>query len=151
MSLAALAAAALLQTTPGPQCGAVKLLDGVCYPKIGYRDIRTNSTAECCAACHGDESCGGFTLRAHAGQVICHLKTTAMGGTSRDPECTSAVLRAPPKPKPAPKGAKNVLFIVSDDMRPSLGAYGLPEAVTPSLDKLAAEGILFTRAHVQFR
>eukprot|EP00656_Telonema_subtile_P007510 TRINITY_DN13522_c0_g1_i2.p1 TRINITY_DN13522_c0_g1~~TRINITY_DN13522_c0_g1_i2.p1 ORF type:complete len:562 (+),score=89.18 TRINITY_DN13522_c0_g1_i2:201-1886(+) len=48
------------------------------------------------------------------------------------------------------KGKKNVLFIVSDDFRPSLGAYGVEEARTPHLDKLAGEGVLFTSAHVQF-
>eukprot|EP01052_Picozoa_sp_SAG31_P007258 SAG31_NODE_344_length_17385_cov_58.217575_7_plen_189_part_00 len=52
--------------------------------------------------------------------------------------------------KPAPAGAKNVLFIISDDMRPSIGAYGLKEAVTPHLDRLAKEGVMFTRAHIQF-
>ena len=36
------------------------------------------------------------------------------------------------------------------DMRPSIGAYGLPEAVTPHLDQLAKEGVVFTRAHIQF-
>ena len=62
----------------------------------------------------------------------------------------------PPSPppmypsKPAPPGAKNVLFIISDDMRPSIGAYGLKEAVTPHLDQLAKEGVMFTRAHIQF-
>ena len=56
----------------------------------------------------------------------------------------------PPTINPAPKGAKNVLFIISDDMRPSIGAYGLPQAVSPNLDKLARDGILFTRAHIQF-
>jgi arylsulfatase A-like enzyme len=35
-------------------------------------------------------------------------------------------------------------------MRPSIGAYGLPEAVTPHLDQLAKEGVMFTRAHIQF-
>jgi arylsulfatase A-like enzyme len=49
-----------------------------------------------------------------------------------------------------PKGAKNVLFIVSDDYRPSTGAYGVEQSSTPNLDKLASEGILFTAAHVQF-
>lgn len=39
---------------------------------------------------------------------------------------------------------------VHTDMRPSIGAYGLPEAVTPHLDQLAKEGVMFTRAHIQF-
>ena len=48
------------------------------------------------------------------------------------------------------KGKKNVLFIVSDDFRPSLGVYGLNYSHTPNLDKLATEGITFMAAHVQF-
>ncbi len=45
---------------------------------------------------------------------------------------------------------RNVLFIVADDFRPSSQAYGNKDVLTPHLDKLAAEGTLFTAAHVQF-
>jgi iduronate 2-sulfatase len=45
---------------------------------------------------------------------------------------------------------KNVLFIVVDDMRPNLGAYNFSLAHTPNLDKLAAEGLTFQRAYVQY-
>ena len=65
---------------------------------------------------------------------------------------------ARPKPYkplyPTPAGAKNVLFLAVDDMRPSLGAYNftLPGQPThsPNIDKLASEGTLFTRAYVQY-
>ncbi len=40
----------------------------------------------------------------------------------------------------------NILWLVAEDMGPSLGAYGDPDAVTPALDRLAAEGVRFTRA-----
>ena len=40
-------------------------------------------------------------------------------------------------PFPTPKGAKNVLFLPVDDMRPSLGLYNFSLAHTPNLDKLA--------------
>lgn len=43
----------------------------------------------------------------------------------------------------------NVLFIAIDDLRPQLGASGLEYMVTPSLDRLAAEGRNFTRHYVQ--
>ena len=41
----------------------------------------------------------------------------------------------------------NVLLILVDDLRPALGAYGDPVAVTPNLDKLAANGLLFEQAY----
>lgn len=43
----------------------------------------------------------------------------------------------------------NVLFIAVDDLRPELGAYGAGYAQTPSLDKLAEEGVVFTNHFVQ--
>lgn len=43
----------------------------------------------------------------------------------------------------------NILFIAVDDLRPELGCYGSPIAVTPNLDALAADGLLFNRAYCQ--
>lgn len=55
-------------------------------------------------------------------------------------------------------GKKNVLFLVSDDLRPSIGAYEGPDMPsqfdpkmhTPSLDGLAAKSMLMKRAYVQY-
>ncbi len=44
---------------------------------------------------------------------------------------------------------KNVLFILVDDLKPLLGAYGDPYAVTPQIDRLAARGFLFEHAYAQ--
>src|SRR5688500_7806048 len=44
----------------------------------------------------------------------------------------------------------NVLYLVSDDLNNSLGAYGDPLAKTPNLDRLAAKGVRFDRAYCQF-
>jgi len=41
----------------------------------------------------------------------------------------------------------NVLFIAIDDLRPELGCYGSPIAITPHLDKLAERSLLFERAY----
>jgi len=49
----------------------------------------------------------------------------------------------------SPAGRPNVLFIAIDDLRPALGAYGDPLAITPHIDALAASGRLFDRAYTQ--
>ncbi|WP_068545704.1 sulfatase [Thalassotalea crassostreae] len=43
----------------------------------------------------------------------------------------------------------NVLFITVDDMNTDLGSYGHPLVSSPSIDKLASKGILFTNAYSQ--
>src|SRR3954454_1589621 len=44
----------------------------------------------------------------------------------------------------------NILFLISDDLRPELGCYGSPLTRTPHLDALAAAGVRFDRAYCQF-
>ncbi len=44
----------------------------------------------------------------------------------------------------------NVLFLMSDDMRPELGCYGNPLATTPTIDGLAKAGVMFERGYCQF-
>lgn len=50
---------------------------------------------------------------------------------------------------PAPMGLaaeRNIVFVIADDMSPTVGAYGDPVAKTPALDALAADGTLFLNA-----
>ncbi len=56
-----------------------------------------------------------------------------------------------PLTDPAPEASPpNVLFIAIDDLNNWLGCMkGHPNAVTPHLDKLASQGVLFTNAHCQ--
>jgi uncharacterized sulfatase len=42
-------------------------------------------------------------------------------------------------------GRPNILWLSAEDMDASLGCYGDPDAVTPNIDRLAAEGLRFTR------
>lgn len=44
----------------------------------------------------------------------------------------------------------NVLFLAVDDLRPELGCYGNRQIDTPAIDALAASGVRFDRAYVQF-
>jgi arylsulfatase A-like enzyme len=44
----------------------------------------------------------------------------------------------------------NVLFLMSDDLRPELRCYGHPQVRTPNIDALAKAGVRFERAYCQF-
>jgi uncharacterized sulfatase len=44
----------------------------------------------------------------------------------------------------------NVLLIISDDLRDTVGCYGHPVVKTPNLDRLAARGVRFHRAYAQY-
>jgi len=43
----------------------------------------------------------------------------------------------------------NVLFVVFDDLRPQLGCYGQEQIISPNIDNLARDGLLFERAYCQ--
>jgi iduronate 2-sulfatase len=57
---------------------------------------------------------------------------------------------APRAARSAPQKKYNVLFLISDDLRPELGAYGNPLIKTPNIDRLAARGTRFDRAYAQY-
>ena len=44
----------------------------------------------------------------------------------------------------------NVLFLISDDLRPEVGAYGVSQVKTPNIDKIAAKGTRFDNAYAQY-
>ncbi|WP_312166043.1 sulfatase-like hydrolase/transferase [Phenylobacterium sp.] len=47
----------------------------------------------------------------------------------------------------APPGLPNILWLVSEDNNPLIGAYGDPLAHTPTIDALAATGVLYRNAY----
>lgn len=55
---------------------------------------------------------------------------------------TLACAAAQPKP--------NVLLIMSDDLRDTVGCYGNVEVITPHMDRLASQGVRFDGAYAQF-
>ena len=52
-------------------------------------------------------------------------------------------------PPPLRSDAPNVLMIAVDDLKPTIGAYGDPHAITPNMDRIAARGTVFQNAHCQ--
>ncbi len=40
----------------------------------------------------------------------------------------------------------NILWITAEDMSPTLGCYGDDYAITPNIDQLASDGVLYTNA-----
>ena len=46
-----------------------------------------------------------------------------------------------------PTERPNILWLVCEDISPYLGCYGDQQALTPNLDQLASQGVLFTRAY----
>jgi hypothetical protein len=143
-----------------------------------YKD-KTMNVTRCCETCDRTVGCLAWTLDSRLTMCYLKDKigtpTPTQGSISaHQPHAPKpGPPPPPPKPKPAPPvgpdpsppavhpvpgdkpvdppiGAKNVLFLIADDMRPQLGCYGHKFMHTPHIDKLAAGGTLFNRAYVQY-
>ena len=66
------------------------------------------------------------------------LSLAAIAATAAGIGQVASGAKAPQRP--------NILWITNEDMSPHLGSYGDPQARTPNLDRLAAQGARFTRA-----
>lgn len=54
--------------------------------------------------------------------------------------------RAAAQVKPSGSNLPSIVWLTTEDMGPQLGCYGFPLTRTPNLDRLASEGVRFTRA-----
>jgi arylsulfatase A-like enzyme len=54
---------------------------------------------------------------------------------------------APGADAPGPPKKPNVLWLIAEDLGPELGCYGTQQVWTPNLDRLAADGVRYTRAY----
>jgi arylsulfatase A-like enzyme len=71
------------------------------------------------------------------------LKTAGLAAAAAAaPRCLGALKYAGPAPRP------NIVLIVADDLGyGDLGCYGQKKILTPNIDRLAAEGVRFSRAY----
>lgn len=112
-----------------------------------------SDAAACCAACTVHEGCAAFSFYELHSKPTCNLFSGADIPALRPGNCTSGVLASPvppppaPPPAPTPPGAKNLLYIIVDDLRTALGKRHPSMAITPHLDQLASESATFTHAY----
>lgn len=128
------------------------------------------SWADCERLCAGNSTCtafdfvGGSLAVSEDGQAAaaadagginegdCWFRLDGLWELSPDKKRnhTSGRLVTPPPPVPvAPKGSKNVLFVIFDDYRAMHKTYGWSQPHLPNADAFAKESLVFDRAYVQ--
>ncbi len=73
-----------------------------------------------------------------------HLLPVAAAAAAFSPQVIPALQAAQPEKK------TNVVFFVLDDLLPRLNCYGEKGMVTPNIDRLAREGMVFDNAYCQY-
>jgi hypothetical protein len=176
--LVAVAAAAAAAAVPAPAAPWHWQLAGgnnVAGTKIGpkssappvYYDVQVGNETTCQDACAANTSCRSFAWAAAApehGGMACRFASSCYFRTDNfwAPVAPTAHTRckwtagrkvfapAPPPPPLPGHGARNILYVMVDDLRAQLGCYGHGGTVhTPNVDELARSGTLFQHAYVQ--
>lgn len=84
-------------------------------------------------------------LKRIGSRMVCLLAATAMTGFAATEAMAQrkapAIARAPAVQRP------NVLLIMIDDLKPTLGSFGDRTAISPNIDRLAARGSRFEHAY----
>jgi hypothetical protein len=132
--------------------------DAVDIAVIAPPAISGNVYGQACAwACHAQPNCTSFTYVAlstacKGSDGCCFLKSGGswLNATLTDKKVCGAVMRHPfpaSSPTAPPAGAKNVLHIIVDDLRPDLAPFGPDFMSTPGLSAFAKTATLFSRAY----
>lgn len=111
---------------------------------------------DCCSNCSVNPACIAFQYRYPTAGGQCRLLGGKVPPAIKRPvhpsqkECYTGMLPPPPPPPfpPHPAGARSILYILVDDLRTQLGAYGHQFMHTPHLDQLAKDSMVFEQAHV---
>ena len=119
----------------------------------GFNYIRPNNNTNipntCPLSCSSTNGAGCCWLKAAASSI----NITDATPCSNVSACSyiirpdPATLPPVPPPPPIPAQAKNVLYIVIDDMRPDAAPFAQSFMQTPSLTKLANTGSVFNRSY----
>ena len=152
----------LTAATPPPTCElGVNMPGGDLSPE----PVAAASAEACRSLCTANTSCSLFSWHAAGCQYYsetcslpggcCWLKSVeAEGRSPQVNKCScSGYVRLPksnfvPSGSPGPE-AKNVLYVLVDDLRPELAAYNQSLGHSPHIKSLASTGVTFDRAYCQ--
>ena len=116
------------------------------------------TAAACETACAGSKQCTSFAFAhcARGGEVCryadeCFHRTDAFWAPLDRPtsKCVWTSGRRVPPGNRTRSSAKNVVYVMVDDLRNELSCYESKAVRTPNVDRLAEEGVLFQHAYVQ--
>ncbi len=82
-----------------------------------------------------------------AARIAGIVAATALAACSHTPPASASQAAATPPAVPASAARPNILLIMVDDLKPTLGSFGDPVAISPNIDRLAARGARFEQAY----